>query len=576
MASNAQCSPCSEGGKSMVAFRFCSDCEEMLCKDCVVYHRKFKATKSHHLIEASSIKTTIPLTNKYCTIHKDIFLNFYCVNHDKVCCRACIPKNHQSCKDVIPLEVASQSIKGSYLLADMRSVWKNMNETLCGFDKDQQNNIIDLEKMENNILQQIANIKIDFLKEIEKLEQNFKTDLAVVKSKNLIKSIKTKSSLSNLTALVQKKNQALEFLKENGPNTQLFLELKEQVTEYPEVSKRVQELISSSQRTILKLKEPANMVIPSIGSLIELKEPCNVRYNPVHLSIFRKENEIQLLPGAAHHITNCVATMDNKLLLCNFEYGVNKIYIYTDCKDYATEICLEDQPYAISIFLGTNEAVVTLPNLAYLQLVNTRKMEKSGRVNIDKGCYAVTTFEDTIIVGKHDEIQFLKKDSTTIHIFTLCNMGLIKSVYYFHKEHDIVCRSKHVLRRIKLDFNKSRRCEVHESLQLAKFKDKVQKLSNVEKPCEMTSKYHIGSDVIYQYNISGEGGLAVDEDECLYVCNKSSNQIIRLAKDGLCEVIFSRDVCLENPYSIFFSHNFTKFVISDTLGFIHVFNVKRY
>ncbi|XP_071179135.1 uncharacterized protein [Mytilus edulis] len=576
MTSNAQCSPCSAEGKSMVPFRFCSECEEMLCKDCVVYHMKFKATKSHHLIEASSIKTTIPSTNKYCTIHKDRFLDFYCVNHDKVCCRACIPENHQSCKDVILLEVASQSIKDSSLLSDMRRVWKNMNETLCCFDKDQENNIIDLEKMENNILQRLAIIKIDFLKTIEKLEQNFKTDLAVVKSKNLNKSIKTKSSLSNLATLVQKKNQALNFLKENGPNTQLFLELKDQVEEYPELSKRVQEVISSSQRTILKLKEPANMVIPSIGSLIELKEPCNVRFTPVHLSVFSKKNEIQLLPGAAHQITSCVASMDNKMLLCDFEYGVNKIYVYTDCKYYANEICFEDQPYAISIFPGTNEAVVTLPNLTYLQLINIWKMEKSGRVKADKGCYAVTTFEDTIIVGKHDEIKFLSKGGSTINTFTLCDMGLIKSMCYFPKEHDIVCRSKHVLRRIKLDFNKGRRSEVHESLQLAKLKDKAPTLSIGDKQCEIDSKYYIGSEVLSQYDIAGEGGLAVDEDERVYVCNKSSNQIHRLAKESRSEVIFSRGVCLQNPYSICFSHNFTKFVISDTLGFIQVFNITRY
>lgn len=206
------------------------------------------------------------------------------------------------------------------------------------------------------------------------------------------------------------------------------------------------------------------------------------------------------------------------MLLCDFEYGVNKIYVYTDCKYYANEICFKDQPYAISIFPGTNEAVVTLPNLTYLQLINIWKMEKSGRVNADKGCYTVTTFEDTIIVGKHDEIQFLSKGGTTINTFTLCDMGLIKSMYYFPIEHDIVCRSKHVLRRIKLDFNKGRRSKVHESLQLAKLKDKAPKLSIGDKQCEIDSKYYIGSEVLSQYDIAGEGGLAVDEDERVHVC----------------------------------------------------------
>ncbi|CAG2216614.1 unnamed protein product [Mytilus edulis] len=95
---DSYCDPCSGDEKSLPAIRFCSDCEERLCKDCVEYHKKFKATKSHHLMDLTSIgQTNIPKTKKFCEVHPDIPLDFYCTQHDIVCCRACIPSDHQSC-----------------------------------------------------------------------------------------------------------------------------------------------------------------------------------------------------------------------------------------------------------------------------------------------------------------------------------------------------------------------------------------------------------------------------------------------------------------------------------------------
>ncbi|CAC5362662.1 unnamed protein product [Mytilus coruscus] len=55
MASNSYCETCSGEGKSIAAVRFCSDCDEALCKECVEYHQKCKATKSHYLMDLAAI-----------------------------------------------------------------------------------------------------------------------------------------------------------------------------------------------------------------------------------------------------------------------------------------------------------------------------------------------------------------------------------------------------------------------------------------------------------------------------------------------------------------------------------------
>ncbi|CAG2218273.1 KRAB [Mytilus edulis] len=64
MASASFCDPCSEADKSLTATKYCSDCEERLCTDCAESHCRFKAFKSHHVIDLSSIGSNILMSAK--------------------------------------------------------------------------------------------------------------------------------------------------------------------------------------------------------------------------------------------------------------------------------------------------------------------------------------------------------------------------------------------------------------------------------------------------------------------------------------------------------------------------------
>ncbi|XP_071177593.1 transcription intermediary factor 1-beta-like [Mytilus edulis] len=285
MACNlSHCESCSGEGKSVVAIRFCSDCDECLCKKCVEYHKKCKATKSHHLMDLASIaKSKIPNVKKFCEVHEDVFLDFYCMQHDTVCCRKCIPCTHQSCKDVLPLEVASEHIKQSSVLDDTFNEWQNSGKTLDHLRKDRNDNIEQLEKSESAICEEVDNLKNNLIKQINTLDEKIKTDLSSYKKKYINQLRKDISEISEVYDNVKERGQELEFRKEHGSNNQLFLMLREQGKGVQNVVKRVQEMTISYKKAHLKFEKKADIDLTSMGSISEVKKVCDIQYSPVKL-----------------------------------------------------------------------------------------------------------------------------------------------------------------------------------------------------------------------------------------------------------------------------------------------------
>jgi hypothetical protein len=110
------CDPCSGKNKRLVAEKYCLDCEEKLCTECAEWHLRCKVLISHHIIDLSSMGSRIPPSSKInCEIHTDAQIDYFCSQHDAVCCKACISDSHRSCENVSLLDVASKDVKNSSL-----------------------------------------------------------------------------------------------------------------------------------------------------------------------------------------------------------------------------------------------------------------------------------------------------------------------------------------------------------------------------------------------------------------------------------------------------------------------------
>ena len=90
------CTPCSQQERFTEAKRFCVECGEYFCSTCLSWHEKFSATKGHTLVKCEEVsKEHVPTRFSKCEVHPDKEEDMVCCDHDVVCCRVCITRNHR-------------------------------------------------------------------------------------------------------------------------------------------------------------------------------------------------------------------------------------------------------------------------------------------------------------------------------------------------------------------------------------------------------------------------------------------------------------------------------------------------
>ncbi|XP_060564327.1 uncharacterized protein LOC132723592 [Ruditapes philippinarum] len=95
------CTPCTQQERFVEAKRFCVECGEYFCSTCLAHHEKFGLTKGHTLVKCEEVsKESVPTCLSKCDLHTDKEEDMVCGDHDVVCCRVCLAKDHKSCQDI--------------------------------------------------------------------------------------------------------------------------------------------------------------------------------------------------------------------------------------------------------------------------------------------------------------------------------------------------------------------------------------------------------------------------------------------------------------------------------------------
>ena len=153
--------------KEIDAISYCQECQIYMCNKCLNYHKGL--FEIHHLINADENITNI--FNGYCTEkNHPNKLNYFCKNHNKLCCAACIAKinekgdgQHKECNVCIIENIVEEK--------------KN----------NLKNNINNLENLYNGLEKSIDEIQKLFLKINENKEElKLKVQKIFTKIRNLI------------------------------------------------------------------------------------------------------------------------------------------------------------------------------------------------------------------------------------------------------------------------------------------------------------------------------------------------------------------------------------------------------
>ncbi|XP_052811906.1 uncharacterized protein LOC128239335 [Mya arenaria] len=112
------CQPCSQDGETIPAEAYCTVCKEFMCSNCTSVHKKQRITKSHSLLDKSSMPTTMcgfttkDESTKPCEIHPEECIKYFCPTHQTLNCGHCSVLDHQSCKQQIISEIAKAFREG--------------------------------------------------------------------------------------------------------------------------------------------------------------------------------------------------------------------------------------------------------------------------------------------------------------------------------------------------------------------------------------------------------------------------------------------------------------------------------
>jgi hypothetical protein len=405
-----------------------------------------------------------------------------------------------------------------------------MTETLQKMDENRDENQKILKQKKSLIIKQISATKSKVLKYLDEIEKRLITEVESVQKKHEEKINKEKHDICQLTSILKDNKQELEFIKEHGSNNQLFLTLRKQITIIQKTDKKIHDMLSAINEIDMEFKEIKNVNIETIGSLSQITRPCPIKYKSMKaqhqqvevdrsqtLTEFIKEDGVNLTHGVYYNLSDMAVTSDNKLLLCN--YDDNKVYIYKDYKTYEDKISLTSEPWCITVVPCTDKAVVTLPREASIQFINTTNNTKDNKINIGEVCRGVTAVKDKIYIGGEDKVIILNIDGSLVRKITTDRVNY--NLLYNERNDQLLLRQDDRLCCINLD-----------------------------------------GHVIYRYDISGDLGLAVDQQGHVYISGYDSHDIHRLSPDGTFrDIVLSKHDGVYRPWSITFNNDFTKLFI---------------
>ena len=465
MASSSQlCEPCSRATKSSMAVKYCSDCDESLCFDCFSVHGTFKAFISHHVIDAQVSADISFELNKFCSDHKDMVLDFYCSDHDDICCKSCIADEHRICGKIKPLDVAAKGVKNATMFEDFASEVKYLIDTAGKVREEKQKSNVTWNSSTDSVKRGVEIFRSRILKHIDDMEEKLMLEVNAASSKIVAETGEEMKAVEQYMSDIQDISHKFDFITKNGSEKQIFRLIKTLETGLSQKSEDLEKLISSLTFPQLVFKESKLLSkMETIGSVTIETSPSDMYYQPpkalqaqsknraIKLAIQNKFEFDSKIPFKCKHdvcITGIGVTRDDHLLLCNC-YSTD-VMVLSDGKQL-NNISLEGNPWGIVVVPENEEAIVTLPNKNFMQIINTCTMRAEQKIMVPVNCYGITLIDNDIVLGNSGVIYIINREGERLKTIKV-GKGTMYSLYC-GKDNTLYCcdADNHTIYGIKQD-----------------------------------------------------------------------------------------------------------------------------
>ena len=226
MATATVCDPCHSGNVVNTSVSWCMECEEELCFECAEYHTKLKIARNHHVVDLKLKPSYSALLKKYsldCEQHKDCEVEYFCVDHDELCCCDCLSKTHKSCVNTMSLDSASKGAKQSKLSSECQEQLTSVSQTYKSILKYREENVNGIKDDKQRIKENMKKLKEKLIQRINQVERELNNKLDILVQENTKFQQDEISKVLEVTEEVELYLKEMLFIVEHGSEKQAFL-----------------------------------------------------------------------------------------------------------------------------------------------------------------------------------------------------------------------------------------------------------------------------------------------------------------------------------------------------------------
>ena len=117
------CGACLSANENRPAVKFCLDCSQPICQQCVDSHGKINQIRNHKLVdkvddESAKIAALVSSCLS-CANHPDKNVELVCKDHDVMCCITCVTVGHRNCRQVSEIVSEAKALIASSGVQDV-------------------------------------------------------------------------------------------------------------------------------------------------------------------------------------------------------------------------------------------------------------------------------------------------------------------------------------------------------------------------------------------------------------------------------------------------------------------------
>jgi hypothetical protein len=522
------------------------ECEEELCSECAVHHKAMKVAKNHHVIDLKLKTSYSALLNKpslVCEQHKYYQIEYFCVDHDELCCRDCLAKAHKACVNTMSLDSASKGAKQSQLFSDCQEQLSSISQTYRSILKYREENMEGITDDKQGIKENLKKIKEKLMQRINQMENELTNKLDILVQENTKFQQDEISKVLEATVKVEIYLREMLFIVEHGSEKQAFL-LCRKIDKYlHQADNELQTTTSQLKQVTLSFNESNDLLssIKTFGDVTVKKIPDHtithktlkeqqaqfVPDKTTTISTFTLENRIKL---TGRVITGMVVTDDDHLLLCDINPFNNKLVsVHYPGGKYMRGIDVRYPPWDIAIIPRTHRAVVTFAHgnlqIQFINLQTFTQDDKLITIPNSARIFGVTSTSDNIIVGDRKRIHCLDINGTYLRTIPLSTGSPARYLSIGHNN------------------------QIYYST--------MRSINSV----------HWDGTEVFSYTIPTEENhrkIAIDRNGNVYVVGYDTNSIQRLHSDGTLDcVVLNECDGVKEPLSICFNKSYDKLYLAN-------------